>query len=243
MNTDIFLKAALITGVLVLISIVVGNYIENAAYSKLNSDLLKISEDNEAVLIMQSFAGDNDTQVCGMIESQTDSMNGKIYNLRSELEAQKSTSILTNYDLIRREYFLANARLLSLTKLYARQCGGKDNVLLFFYTSEKECPECFAQGRIIDDVRARCGNLKVFSFPEDVDMSVIKSFMAYYKVSSSPSVVVDNSKFDVVLENVTGADDILRMLDCRNVSAVSNGSISANGTNESVIINATVPKP
>jgi hypothetical protein len=67
--------------------------------------------------------------------------------------------------------------------------------------------------------------------------------MAYYKVSSSPSVVVDNSKFDVVLENVTGADDILRMLDCRNVSAVSNGSISANGTNESVIINATVPKP
>jgi hypothetical protein len=214
MNLDIFLKAALITGVLVLLSLVVGNYIEGSAYSKLNNDLLKISEDNEAVLIMQSYAGENDSRICGMIEAQADSMNGKIYALRSDLEAQKSTSILANYDILRREYFVANARLLSLTKQYDRQCDGKDNIILFFYTSEKQCPECFAQGRIIDDVRARCKNVKVFSFPVDVDMTVIKSFMAYYNVTKAPSVVIDTPKRDVVLGEVTGADDMLRYFDC-----------------------------
>jgi hypothetical protein len=215
MNLDIFVKAALITGVLVIVSLVVGNYVEGSAYSKLNNDLLKISEDNDAVLIMQSFAEENDTRICGMIASQTDSMNGKIYALRSELEAQKSTSILTSYDLIRRGYFLANARLLSLTKQYSQKCGGTDNILLFFYTSEKECPECYAQGRIIDDVRARCKNLQVFSFPVDVDMTIIRSFMAYYGVSGSPSVVIDApGNNDVVFEEVTGADDLMKHLRC-----------------------------
>ncbi len=216
MNLDIFLKAALITGVLVLVSLIVGSYIEGAAYSKLNNDLLKISEDNEAVLIMQSFEGDNSTQICSMIASQTDSMNGKIYNLRSDLEAQNSMSILTDYDLIRSEYFLANARLLSLTKMYDRQCGGSDNIALFFYTSEKECPDCYAQGRILDQVRASCKNAQVFSFPVDVDMSVIKSFMAYYNVSKSPSVVIDTPSNDIVLSNVTSADDIMRLMNCTN---------------------------
>jgi hypothetical protein len=214
MNLDIFVKAAFITGVLVLVSLVVGNYVEGTAYSKLNNDLLRVSEDNEAVLIMQSFAGENDTRICSMIESQADSMNGKIYSLRSELEAQKSTSILADYDSLRRAYFVANARLLSLTKQYGRQCGGKDDVMLFFYTSEKECPDCYAQGRIIDDVRSRCRNVKVFSFPVDVDMTIIKSFMAYYNVTGSPSVVIDTPKRDVVLGNVTGADEMMEYLDC-----------------------------
>ncbi len=218
MNLDIFVKAALITGVLVLVSIIVGSYIEGAAYSKLNNDLLKINEDNEAVLILQSFAGDNSTQACNMIASQTDAMNGQIYNLRSDLEADNSMSILTNYDMIRSEYFLANARLLSLTKMYDRQCGGKDNIVLFFYTSEKECPDCYAQGRILDQARISCNNTQVFSFPVDVDMSVIKSFMAYYNVSKSPSVVIDTPTNDIVLSNVTSADDIMRLMKCSNTT-------------------------
>jgi hypothetical protein len=216
MNLDIFVKAALITGVLVLLSLVVGNYIEGSAYTKLNNELLKISEDNDAVLILQSFSDENDTKICGMLESQIDSMNGKIYSLRSELEAQKSTSILANYDMIRRGYFVANARLLSLTKQYASKCNGTDNIILFFYTSEKECPECYAQGRIIDDVRTKCKNLKVFSFPVDTDMTIIKSFMAYYNVSKSPSVVIDTPKKDTVLSEVTGSQDMLRQMVCRS---------------------------
>lgn len=214
MNLDIFLKAALITGVLVLLSLIVGNYIESSTYSRLNNDLLKISEDNEAVLILQSFAADNDTRICSMIASQTDSMNGKIYSIRSDLEAQKDTSILANYDTLRGEYFVANARLLSLTKQYDRQCNGTDDILLFFYTSEKECPDCYAQGKILDDVRSKCSKLKVFSFPVDVDMTVIKSFMAYYNVTNSPSVVIDTPTQDIVLGNVTGSDSILKYLNC-----------------------------
>lgn len=216
MNLDIFLKAALITGVLVLISLIIGNYIEGVAYSKLNNELLSISEENEAILIMQSFAAENDSRICAMINQQSDSMNGQIYNLRSDLEAQQSTSILTDYDVLRGTYFVANARLLSLTKDYDRNCNGTDNIILFFYTSEKECPECYAQGRILDDVRASCPNAKVFSFPTDVDMTMIKSFMAYYNVSASPSVVVDTPDRDTVLANVTSAKDIMALMNCTN---------------------------
>lgn len=212
---DIFVKAGLITAVLLVLSLIVGNYIEGMAYSKMNDALLKIRENNEAMLIMQSYTDGNDTRLCSMMEQQIDSVNGEIYLLRGELEAQKSTSVLKSYDMIRREYFLSNARLLSLTKQYAKKCGGDDNVLLFFYTSEKVCPECYAQGRIIDDVRARCKNINVFSFPVDVDMPIIKSFMAYYNVQKSPSVVIDTQMQDIVLDKVTGSNDIIAMLDCK----------------------------
>jgi hypothetical protein len=212
---DIFVKAGLITAVLLVLSLVVGNYVEGMAYSKMNDALLKINENNEAVLIMQSYSEENDTRVCSMFEQQIDTINGDIYALRSELETQKSTSVLKSYDMIRREYFLSNARLLSFTKQYTKKCGSDANIILFFYTSEKVCPECYAQGRIIDEVRSRCNNTKVFSFPVDVDMPIIKSFMAYYGVDKSPSVVIDTQKQDIVLDKVTGADEIVAMMNCK----------------------------
>ena len=215
-KSDIFIKAGLITAVLLALSFVVGSYVEGMAYSKMNNALLKINEDNEAVLIMQSYAEENDTRICDMMKQHIDAINGEIYILRDEMEMQKSTSVLENYENVRRQYFLSNARLLSFTKQFMKKCGNEETIILFFYTSEKECPECYAQGRILDEVRRRCTNVKVFSFPVDVDMSVIKSFMAYYGVKSSPSIVIDTKgQQDIVLDKVTGADEIVARSGCK----------------------------
>ncbi|GEM_PF-1142048 len=214
-NSSIFIKAGIITIILLILSLIVGGYVENMAYSKISGELIKINEDQEAILILQSFADENDTsRVCNLLKSQMDSINGKIYILRSELEAQTSTSMIKDYDMIRREYFIANARLLSLTKQHAKKCGGNDEIILFFYTSEKQCPECHAQGRIIDEVRQRCANVRVFSFPTDVDMLILKSFMAYYGMVQSPSVVIDRVGRYEVFNGPASAEDIITKINC-----------------------------
>ncbi|MCX8200433.1 MAG: hypothetical protein N3G76_03105 [Candidatus Micrarchaeota archaeon] len=213
-RADIFIKAGIITAVLLVTSLLVGNYVEGMAYTKMSDALLKINENSEAIFIMQAYLQENDTRACRMLEQQIDTINADIYSLRGQVEAQKSTSVLKDYNSIRREYFLSNARLLSLTKQYLKLCNSNDKIVLFFYSAEKECPECYAQGRILDDVRVRCSNIKVFSFPTDVDMPMIKSFMAFYGVSKPPSVVVDLQGQDVVLEKVSSANEIIAIAGC-----------------------------
>ncbi|MGB9635193.1 MAG: hypothetical protein ACP5H8_02080 [Candidatus Micrarchaeia archaeon] len=214
-RNDIFIKGAIITAVLLLFSIIVGNYVEGMAYVRMDDALIRINENNEAVFIIQSYADENDTRLCDMIKQQINSINSNIYTLREEVEAQKVTSVLNNYDTLRRKYFLSNARLLAFTKQYIKRCGADDQIILFFYTSEKECPECYAQGRILDEVRNRCNNIKVFSFPVDVDMPIIKSFMAFYGVEKSPSLVIDMQGQDIVFDKVTSANDIIKATGCK----------------------------
>ncbi|MEM3363891.1 MAG: hypothetical protein QXS93_00055 [Candidatus Micrarchaeia archaeon] len=211
---DIFIKAGLITIVLLVTSLIIGNYVEGITYTKMNNALLRLNENSEATLILQTYLEENDSRACRMLEQQIKTINSDIYLLRDELEAQKSTSILKNYDSVRREYFIANARLLSLTKQYIKKCSTNDKIVLFFYISEKECPECYAQGRILDEVRQRCDRIRVFSFPIDVDMPIIKSFMAFYDISKAPAIIVDTQKDNVIFDNVVSANEIIAVSGC-----------------------------
>lgn len=213
-SKDVFVKAALVTLILLIASITVGNYIEGSTYNKLDKELLKMNENSEAILILQSFSDAEDTKVCNMIKSQIDIINSDIYNFRSELEREKSTSILVNYDVIKRKYFLANARLLALTKQYNSKCNGTDDIILFFYISEKECPQCYVQGKTLDEVRNTCKDAKIFSFPIDANMQIIKTFMAYYDISNAPSIVIDRQGSDVVYEGLTDSSTIINNIGC-----------------------------
>ena len=177
-----------------------------------------MNENSEVMLMLQSFSDHNNCskKLCNIIKEQIDLINNEIYSFRSELEREDSASILNNYETIRRKYFMANARLLLLTKQYNRKCSGSEEIILFFYESEKDCPECYAQGKMIDEVRESCSNVKVFSFPIDVDMAIIRSFMAYYGIESAPSVVIDSAGGEEKLfNNVVGPEEIEKHIECR----------------------------
>ncbi len=215
-SKNVFVKAALITAILLLISITIGSYIEGSAYSKFDKEILRMNENSEAILIMQSFSSSNDPKICSMISSQIDAINSDIYSFRSELEREKSTSILMNYDAIKRRYFIANARLLALTKQYNNKCNGTDDIILFFYISEKDCPECYVQGKALDDVRNACKNAKIFSFPIDADMQIIKSFMAYYGIEHAPAIIIDKeNEKDIAYRDLVSAPAIMNNLNCK----------------------------
>jgi len=214
MKKGVFLKAAVLAIVLFAISLYVGYSIESDSYSKTEAKLGELQEGVENSLLFSMFVQThNDTEaVCAVLKSQLDETAQQTYNLYGELEESKSTSIFKGYESLRKKYFLANMRFYLMLREYKQACGDASlQPILFFYTAYNACPSCVAQGKVLDTVRYECKNARVYAFPLDAEeLSIMKSFKAYYGISSAPSLVVGDKKYETLL----GKGEIKELIGC-----------------------------
>lgn len=202
-KNGVFAKAGLAVIIIFSAAILFGYYIESQSYAYTEKQISGLEEGVESALLFSLFVQTHNKSesMCIVLKNQLDETAQNTYNIYGALEESKSTSIFNKYDVLRKKYFLANMRFYLMLKSYVQNCDDNNlHPVLFFYSTYNACPECVAQGKVLDEVRAECTNVKVYAFPADTEeISMIKSFKSYYGISSVPALVINDQKYDYLM--------------------------------------------
>jgi glutaredoxin len=199
MKNGVFVKAAVAAIIIFAIALLFGYYVESQSYAYTEKQIAELNEGMESALLFSLFVQTHNQSesMCVVLKDQLDDAAQNTYNIYGALEESKSTSIFNQYDILRKKYFLANMRFYLMLRSYVQECDDNLEPILFFYSTYNSCPECVAQGKVLDEVRAECSNVRVYAFPADTeDISMIKSFKAYYGIVGVPTIVINDEKHE-----------------------------------------------
>ncbi len=188
---------------------------ETASVKRLQANLNEASIESESArltaLIAQSFG--SDTNYCGAMHQRISAQLGRNFSILSQLETTDKELLLSDVLQLKKKYFLSNAELYYYMKQSKQLCSPKDVLALYFYFDEKQCPDCYVQGKILDSIRAKCSNFKVFSFPIDVDLGTTNFFKTLFGINSAPTIVIGDK---TVLAGLQSEQEIMKQFECQN---------------------------
>ncbi|MFH1587436.1 MAG: hypothetical protein ABID38_06265 [Candidatus Diapherotrites archaeon] len=189
-----YIKALILTLFIVILGIFLIMQLDNMRLNSLDDkvDEIILDMDSTRLFLLYNQVEGDEGNYCDLLEMRIESQAAKAYNLVKELEAGEKASFLTSYDLLKRKYFYANLELYLYMQDFEKQCKEKKiNAILFFYKDQVLCNQCLLQGTILDKVRDKCPNTRIFAFPGDLEIDLIDLMMDKHKVTSIPSIVVN----------------------------------------------------
>ena len=208
-----YLKAGIATFLLFAVSLSIGYWLETQEYSQLESRISALNDQSETSFLMMFFlsSAQNTSSMCGVLRAELNESEAEAYSLYLALESEGGASVIRNYEELRRSYFLANTRYYLLLRQYIDTCDDPlPQPILFFYYTNLECPECIAQGKVLDQVRYECPNTYVFAFPADADLKMVDVFTTYYGVEGAPSLVLGETAYN----GLTTKEEIKAKIGC-----------------------------
>ncbi|HII16240.1 MAG TPA: hypothetical protein HA362_08110 [Nanoarchaeota archaeon] len=103
--------------------------------------------------------------------------------------------------LLERNDLLNNIRYWFLLKKAKSSCELDDSVSVLFFFSEKSCSECGTQSTILEHYKKILGDrFLLFHINGDVDDAMVKILANQYSVTKYPTVVIENQKFEGVMQ-------------------------------------------
>ena len=201
----------LLTTLIFILGILAGNYITNQKISQVTQ-----MEDNLKIDTMAS-----ELQYSIIIEDPCKFYNSSIflselYDLGRKVDFMESKLGQDDEDVLRLKsyYFLIEIRHWLLIKTMEKQCGVHEDVILFFYDTDKRCPDCKDQGVILSNIRLNREKLKVYSFyvgSTDVATGTLKN---KYGISNTPTVIINDQTYSGLISK----EKILGILDQNGTS-------------------------
>jgi hypothetical protein len=198
---NLYLKAAILTLFIFLFGLFIVQQMDSARFNELqnqvDSEVMELSSTKLSFLFLQVFEDElENTELCSVIEERIDFQAQKTFELVQELENSNKNSLLANYELLKKKYFLKNAELFLYFKQAEKTCGKTSLIpILYFYPDSVECPDCKVQGAILDKVRDECGTVRVFAFPTDLGVEIISLLKSKYSISEEPSIVINDKTY------------------------------------------------
>ncbi len=187
---------------------------ETASVNRLRASLEDASIEAESarltMLLAESF-GEGE-KYCAALNQRISSQLSKNFAILSQIETTEREVFLADIVQLKKRYFLSNAQLYYYLKQSKDVCSPKDTLLLYFYIDETPCPDCHVQGKILDSLRMKCQNLKVFAFPVDIDLETTNFFKSLFGISEAPAVVLNDS---TVLSGLYSEAQILQYFECQ----------------------------
>jgi len=200
-----YLKAALLTLAIALIGFFFISQLDSLRVNELRNSVNALSYQSESERFLFTYSqvmGGGANELCGYVSKTTQIKEDKAYALSEKIRYYEQSNIVNaEYETIKDEYYLSNAALYLNMRSTAKYCGSSPyTTILFFYRVKQDCPECRAQGGVLDNLRKKYPNMRVFAFPNDTDHEFINVFLRRHNVTAVPSLVIDDS---TVLQGLT----------------------------------------
>ncbi|MCX8196761.1 MAG: thioredoxin family protein [Candidatus Micrarchaeota archaeon] len=190
-----YIKAALLTIALTFLGFFFITQLDQMRADELrkNVDELVYQSEMERLLFLYSQVVENKSELCGYFSSTTQSKAARAYLLAEKImQYEKSNVVQKDYEQIRNQYYISNAGLYLNLLLAKKYCGESPyRIVLFFYKIKENCPMCSAQGKVLDEVRKKHPELRVFAFPIDADVELLDVIIERYKIKEVPAIVID----------------------------------------------------
>ncbi|MFH1399633.1 MAG: hypothetical protein ABIG95_05990 [Candidatus Woesearchaeota archaeon] len=152
---------------------------------------------------------------CEAIAKTFDSSVESLGNAQNRLEEynKEATANKAEFDILKREYTLAQIRYWLLARRTKTLCNMELSTILYFYSTDDKCPDCAEQAFILTYLKKRFKD-RLLNFALDADYGkepMIKILKETYSIEQYPTIVIN----DNVLRGLTSTEAILSEI-CRN---------------------------
>lgn len=167
------------------------NKVQEVDYQSLQFQYLYLStleSQNESCTALQSALEDS-------ISELGESMD-KVVSYKEDSSVNEE-----DFNLLLRKYTIDNLRYWLFAKRVRSVCHNDFVSVLYFYSS-KDCPDCPNQGTVLTYFKRIYGD-KLLVFPIDIDLQtderMVKTLMKQFNITTLPSIVVEEDKFEGVI--------------------------------------------
>jgi hypothetical protein len=97
---------------------------------------------------------------------------------------------------LKKYYSLLQVKDYLLSKKLAEKCGAlkKSVFVIYFYSNKGDCLDCQKEGYVLTRLKQKYPELRVYSFDYNLDLSVVESLKAIYKIGDVLPVLVIEDK-------------------------------------------------
>lgn len=132
--------------------------------------------------------------------------------------AYSEANIGVNSDVIglKKYYSLLEIKDYLLMQKVSERCGIKSIFVLYFYADKNNCDDCVKQGYVLDSLREKYPEFRVYSFDYNLDLSAVRALISIYKIPNTLPALVINKQ---VQPGFTSMEQIEKMLPALEGSA------------------------
>jgi hypothetical protein len=130
---------------------------------------------------------------------------GRIENYQRE-----STIKTEDFELLQREYMLAQIRYWLLAKQTKDICGSEFSTVLYFFADEEDCPQCNEQSFVLTYLKQKLGmNLLNFAFDGEYEAEpMVPLLKKVYGIEEYPAIVINGKTYNGFVDVKTVLKDI-----------------------------------
>lgn len=215
-NNDKYVFAAVLTLIIFFAGLFLGLVIDSKRVEYLkkesNDQKLEFSSVRLQYEFIETLRQENN---CQAVLKTFDKTISTLENTRERLEEYNKNSKINkeDYQSLRREYTQAQFDFLLLTKKAKAICNDTEMAtILYFYSTQKECPDCAKQAFVLDYLkRSFKDKLLIFSFDSKmIEEPMISLLMRIYDIQDYPGLVVEGETFNKFTEK-----DVILPLICQ----------------------------
>lgn len=196
----------------------------------------------QSYLVENMFLKTFEKESCEALNARIPELQESLSVVGRELSSYSSSSLFhrKNFDYLKRKYFLLEARLFLILSKLNKECGKPYVPILFFY--EIDDPVSERQGFILDELNEYYKEkVAIISIDKDYkDDAFILLLKQKYDVSSAPTIIMDDLKFERLMYfrelNLT-VDSILNGVDSSSKGYSFDYTVSATGINRTLLFN------
>lgn len=195
-------KRYLIVLLITILLFVTGFYLSNHFNSKKVVQLKSIqdqislnilSTETQFALLSDSTCSDASTSI----------LSEELSALSDKLDYGERTIGASNPDIVSlRNYFsLLEIKDFLLLKQINARCKSVTPYILYFYSNDKDCPDCASQWRTISQLRDENPEVRVYVFDYHSELSAVSALKKLYKVTETlPALIIDGKTYTTLTD-------------------------------------------
>ena len=207
--------------IIFFLGILVGAQVEQFRLEKIEAEFReqsRISEEMQAEIEFIDYLislNQENGPTCQVVVSSFLESIQKLDEVVFSLERYESSAIarLDDYSQLKESYFNLQTRYYILANRINSLCPNSFDTILYFYTNDKDCPECEDQGLFLSHIkRKHTDNVMIFSYDIQSPSSIISMLALTNDVESYevPTLII-NSEHRLNFSNVEQIENYLEV--------------------------------
>lgn len=218
-----FLKAALLTVIVVALALAMAAQLDAVRASELrnsiDSALFQNQERQVAMHFGRVLANDSAAQCAYLTRMRAKQLNDT-YPLALKIQDYEKNNLFNSeYENIKTTYFLGVSDSYISAFEQQQACGRDEIPVLLIYREKSGCPECRTENQVLSGlVAARCPNVRIYALPYDYPLMPLQMLADRYNISSAtrmPVIVIDDK---IRLEGLRSEDELVAAMVSRGAA-------------------------
>jgi len=208
-----YIIAALITGGIFTLGLLLGLVIEGKRVSYIEEVSKEQKLDFSSLQLQYAYIDQlSQENNCEAVSKTFEKNIENLETTRIRLEGFDKDARINKqeFDLLKRDYTLAQIRYWLLAKKTKEVCGEDIVTILYFFSDDKECSQCDEQAFVLTYLKKKFKDkLLIFSFDSQFSQEpMIDLLKNTYDISTYPAIVIEGEKYEEltkiesVLENI-----------------------------------------